>query len=216
MRILFCLLSVIYFLNHPLAIACTALNLDGSGESVAAVNIDFISGAKGAIVVNKRGLYKVAADLGGTGSLATWRSKWGSLAVTFIGREFAVGGINEAGLIVHMLQGGATYPDPNGLPGIYISQVPQFLLDTSATVAEAIQQLSEVRPWARSASAHYWLCDKNSNCAVIDYQNKKMVVYSGLDLPVNALTNTQYHAAVAKYFECLANDCSALQSSLDR
>ena len=88
------------------------------------------------MLINKRGVTKTVRR--GTPAL-TWTSKYGSITFNQYGREFAHGGMNEAGLVIELMWLQETqYPGPDDRFGLDCLQWVQYHLDTSATVAEVL------------------------------------------------------------------------------
>ena len=138
--------------------ACTALKFPMGSHFSTAVNMDWTLESVGTIMVNKRGYLKRDANLfddQGANHLE-WRSKYGSVSSTFFGREFPLGGVNEAGLIVHFLKGSANLPDMNSVTALTHMQLGQYLLDMAGSLDEAIQLIGQLRPTGRQGGGiHY-------------------------------------------------------------
>ncbi len=82
--------------------ACTTFCLFNGKDLIFGRNYDFPIGY-GHVVINKRGVFKSAmADAGE--QAAQWTSKYGSMTFNQFGRDNPMGGMNEAGLIVELMQ----------------------------------------------------------------------------------------------------------------
>jgi choloylglycine hydrolase len=166
---------------------CSSFFLSNPISSVFGTNCDYFVFTSGQVFVNKRNMVKTGLETGTTGKRAEWTSKFGSLTFNFVGYQMAWGGMNEAGLIISTMYLPETKtPVPDQRPPLNAGFWVQYQLDNYATVAEVIASDSCVRI---KTTDHYLVCDKNGNCAVIEFMDRKMVYHTGRDLPVNVLTN---------------------------
>lgn len=206
---LFCfIITNCFFLPLEIAQACTSVKLSSSSEFLSSTNVDFYTSLKRALFVNKRGVWKEASPLGTTGIQNRWFAKWGSVTNSIYGREFAMGGINETGLVVHMQQDFNVFPELDPLkPKLHIRQSVQYLLDTSSSIAEAVKNLNKVTLHKGAMSIHWWICEASGSCAVLEMKNQKLYVYKGNELPISALTNTAYDQSLKIYEKCLNDGC---------
>src|SRR6266480_31929 len=130
------------FLNQTFA--CTTFCLVGKGEVLFGRNYDWTIG-DAFVLVNKRGVAKTATIIDSDNG-AKWISKYGSVTFNQYGRENPTGGMNEAGLVVEQMWLDETeYPRDAALPTIDTQEWIQYLLDTSATAAEAVRNATHVR-----------------------------------------------------------------------
>jgi hypothetical protein len=86
-------------------------------------------------------------------------------------------------------------PKPDETPPLASGVWLQYILDTSATVEEALSNAAKVR--MSDTMDHYLLSDGSGAAAMIEFLDGKMVVHSGAGLPVSALTNSTYEESVA-------------------
>ena len=136
---LLCCIFIATFLPQA-SHACTTFCLDTHDELVVGQNFDWING-DALIIFNKRNVTKTAflPPSWAGGEPVSWTSKYGSVTVNFLGREFPFEGMNEAGLVVSAMDLGLTeYPAPDARPAITHLQWIQYQLDTAATVADVI------------------------------------------------------------------------------
>ena len=92
---------------------CTTFCLDHGDRPVFGRNYDWTV-EDGLVIINKRGVTKAST----LGRLA-WTSKYGSATFNQYGREFPIGGMNEAGLVVEsMVLLETEYPLSDTRPGI--------------------------------------------------------------------------------------------------
>jgi len=175
----------------PPAYACSTFVLEDGEDLVFGKNFDWFTGL-GMVVVNKRGVEKIAA-VPGEPNPATWASKYGSITFNQIGREYAFGGMNEAGLVVEQMWLEATeYPEPDSRPVVGELQWIQYQLDRFTSVAEVIASDSILRIRHGGATLHYLVCDREGNRATIEFIGGKMIAHTGGGLPASVLTNTTY------------------------
>ena len=195
------------------ALACTTFCLRGSGEVLFGRNYDFTIG-DALIFVNKRDLSKTATD-GDSRNPAKWVAKYGSVTFNQFGRENPTGGMNEMGLVVEQMWLDETeYPKDDAHPTLGTQEWMQYLLDTSATTAEAIKNAEGVRI-VSDVRVHYLISDKNGTAAAIEFVKGKMVVHAGDTLAVKTLTNDTYEKSIYyKRTTSVEKDTSA--GSLDR
>ena len=168
--------------------ACTtAIDLDPE-RPIVAYNYDFPIG-QGLVLINKRGVGKAS---GAGAGAATWRSRYGSVTFVQFGRDNPMTGMNEAGLVVsQMWLDAARYEEPDGRPPIGVLEWMQYLLDTAATVEEALDRAGEVRVQS-SVPLHYALVARDGRATVVEFLGGVRVVHRGDALPHAALANSTY------------------------
>ncbi len=178
------------------AFSCSTFVLRKGDTLLFGRNFDFFTGS-GAIMVNPRGLAKTALVFPGENA-ASWTAQHGSVTINQVGREFPMGGMNEAGLVVEMMwHFSAEYPQPDARPGMMELQWIQHLLDTCATVGEVAAAVETVRIMPMGSRLHFHMLDRAGGEAIVEFIAGQAKFYAGKDLPVAALTNQTYE-------ECLA------------
>jgi choloylglycine hydrolase len=186
---------------RPSAEACTNFAIVRGGKAVAVgKSYDFQAG-DGLLMVNKRGVAKQALLIPGTPATpARWTARYGSVTFNQYGREFPVGGINEKGLVVEVMWLNQTRHGKldRAKPTLNELQWVQHLLDTSASVKEAIQLARRLQVAKAYAPVHYMACDRSGSCATLEYLAGKLVTHSGKKLPFPVLTNSTYAASLAR------------------
>jgi penicillin V acylase-like amidase (Ntn superfamily) len=197
MRKLFAVLVLSVFtivLSPSFLRPCTTFCFKNNGEWIFGRNYDF--GIEyGLIVVNKRGVAKTALLGPGTvGQPAKWVSQYGSVTFNQFGREFPLGGMNEAGLVIELMWLTQTeYPNSDQRPTLRELQWIQYELDTSATVQDVIASDKAIRiEGNKSIPIHFLLCDRKGGVAAIEFLGGRMRAYTGKGLPVKVLTNDTY------------------------
>jgi len=143
------------------------------------------------LVVNKRNVSKTALiDPEDDGEPASWVSKYSSITFNFLGREFPITGMNEAGLVVDALTFYiAEYSMADSRPYVNGIQWVQYQLDNFGTVQEVIANDSQLRI-TFSSGAHplfYLVCERMGRCAVIEFIEGKMIYYTDENMPVKVL-----------------------------
>ena len=194
----FAIVTAVLFFSQLIpstADACTTFCLFNGKDLIFGRNYDFPIGY-GHVVINKRGVFKSAmADAGE--QAAQWTSKYGSLTFNQFGRDNPMGGMNEAGLIVELMQLDETqYPTPDSRPAVGCLEWIQYQLDNSATVQEVIRHANEVRIRSH-VGIHYLIADSKGEIASIEFLEGKLVYHRGDKMPVNALANSTYEESLA-------------------
>jgi choloylglycine hydrolase len=214
----FATVTAVQFFSHLIlstANACTTFCLFNGKDLIFGRNYDFPIGY-GHVVINKRGVFKSAmADAGE--QAAQWTAKYGSLTFNQFGRDNPMGGMNEAGLIVELMQLNATqYLAPDSRPALGCLEWIQYQLDNCATVNEAIKQAEKVRIRSH-VGIHYLIADSKGEIASVEFLDGKLLYHRGDKMPVKALTNSTYEESLA-YMKRFESNVSlpASMSSLDR
>jgi penicillin V acylase-like amidase (Ntn superfamily) len=146
----------------------------------------------GMLVVNQRSMARVAMAYD-SGGAAQWTARYGSVTFNQFGRDFPMGGINEAGLVVEVMWlDEALYPTPDHRSSIGDLQWIQYQLDNAATVAEVLASDAWLRIVETSAPLHFLVADASGAVATVEFLEGHLVAHSGADLPVPALTNSTY------------------------
>src|ERR1043165_2020340 len=188
------LLTLLCALVNP-SLACTTFCLKNRGEVLAGGNYDWTIG-DGMVFVNKRGVAK-QATVEESDHPARWVSKYGSVTFNQYGRENPTGGMNEMGLVVEVMWLDETeYPKEDALPTTGSQEWVQYLLDTSASVPEAIRNAQRVRITA-NVKIHYLVSDRAGRAATFEFLKGRLVVHTGARLPVKTLTNDTYDKSLS-------------------
>ena len=182
---------VLVLVSFPISpLGCTTFCLVGKGEVLFGRNYDWIIG-DGLVMINKRGVVKTATVVE-SNNVAKWVSKYGSVTFNQYGRENPAGGMNEAGLVVEQLWLDETeYPHADARPALGTQEWVQYLLDTSGTTSEAIRNGGAVRIES-DVKVHYLISDKAGNAATLEFIKGQLIVHTGANLPIPALTNNTY------------------------
>lgn len=174
---------------------CTSFVIDEGDVLIFATNLDFMFG-EGYVFVNNRGVVKQGYMASTSGRTARWTSKYGSVTFNLTGREFAWGGMNEAGLVIStMWLAASVLPEPDSRPPVNSGFWVQYQLDNFSTVEEVIQSDSLIR--LVQDPCHFLVCDASGACASIEFLDGRLVYYSGDTMPIKALTNIPYAEALS-------------------
>jgi len=194
----FALATTGLFANDRPPEGCTSLFLSvADGIRVFGSNLDY-QFFRGRLYVNTRGVAKRGWGTGTTGAVAAWTSTYGSLTFNLAGYQLAWAGMNEAGLVISTMALDSTSNQAaDARPPLESGFWLQYILDTCATVAEACQTNTKVR-MARTVD-HYLVADRSGQCAVIEFLNGRTVCHAGQNLPIRALTNSEYRKSVAAW-----------------
>jgi penicillin V acylase-like amidase (Ntn superfamily) len=133
----------------------------------------------------------------GEGSIE-WTSKYGSVIATLYGVA-TVEGMNDAGLVANTLYlAESDYGDAkaSGKPLISVGAWTQYVLDSYATVAEAVEALSQepfaivapTLPNGSKATGHLALADASGDSAIFEYIGGRLVIHHGKQYTV--MTNS--------------------------
>jgi penicillin V acylase-like amidase (Ntn superfamily) len=187
--------------------SCSTFMLEYKDEIFIGHSLDDSIDVPGLIVVNKRNTEKENVSweelwpepfwsrrIKQVSPRKYWRSKYGSITYNTNGKEFIDGGLNEAGLYVgemNLLE--TIYPHRDDLPKMYHHQWLQFLLDNFESVDQVITSLDEIVVGGH-CTWHFFVGDKKGQVAVIEFLEGQPVVYTGENLPLKLLCNTNYEA----------------------
>ncbi|WP_163337882.1 linear amide C-N hydrolase [Desulfopila sp. IMCC35008] len=190
---IFCFFLLIFDSN--LAPACTTFCLDITNRPVYGRNFDWRLG-DGCIFINKRGVVKttISYETDEVNNSLSWVSKYGSATFNLFGREFPMGGMNEAGLVVEsMMLDETQYPPKDSRPEIMASQWIQYQLDNFSKVEDVISSGSKMRIQAsKDSKLHFFICERSGICATIEFIEGELIYHTNERLPVKTLTNSTY------------------------
>ncbi len=189
------LCGLLFFIESNWSLACTTFCLDNENRPVYGRNLDWSLG-DGNIIINKRSVAKVAISdqPNDVDNRLSWVSKYGSATFNLFGREFPLGGMNEAGLVVESMRLDKTqYPPKDSRPEIMISQWIQYQLDNFSRVEDVIASDSKIRIQAsRDSKLHFLICERSGICATIEFIGGELIYHTNERMPVKTLTNSAY------------------------
>lgn len=196
------LLSCLLVTSPPVS-ACSTFATHGANGFIVGRNMDSALPVAGLVLINKRGIAKSSIPWGkfapsgaSTGALH-WVSKYGSVTMTAIGRDFPDGGMNEAGLVVEEMTLSQTV-FPAALRGSAMSQTQwiQYQLDNFATVREVLEHLDAVSQsgWGW----HFMIADASGECVSLEFIQGRAVAardgrISGCVLTNDTLSTSRDH-----------------------
>jgi penicillin V acylase-like amidase (Ntn superfamily) len=182
------LLLLLLALLPAAADACTTIAFTDRTRPILAYNFDFPIG-QAVVLINKKGLAKVSET---EGRPARWQVRYASITFNMFGRDSPMTGMNEAGLATsQMWLDEARYEAPDDRPTIGVAEWMQYVLDTSATVDEALRAVAKVRIQSR-IPLHYKLMDAQGNAAIVEFLDGRAEIRRGDGLPVAVLANDTY------------------------
>ncbi|MCX7286075.1 MAG: linear amide C-N hydrolase [Rhodobacterales bacterium] len=186
----------------PVAEACSrAVYFGEEGQTITGRTMDWaVSDVDTNLWLYPRGLERNS----NTATPLVWTSRYGSVATTIY--EGAVAdGMNEAGLAANML---ATEGDTR--PTLPISAWAQYVLDTYATTAEAVEGLRQqafrvvpiIAPTGEAGTVHLSISDASGDSAIFEFLDGKLVIHHGREFQI--MTNSPTYdqqLALAAYWK---------------
>lgn len=166
-------------------------------EVLLAKNHDSKSG-HGMLIQNLPGQKKTAYGFH-SGDRAHWMSIYGSVTYNQLGKEFPLGGMNEAGLVVeHLFLGTSEYPELE-VPSLTELEWIQYQLDNYGSVTEVLANLHglRIRPLE---TVHFMVADPCGNSAVIDFVGRDILV-SKKEGSFQVMTQTSAEIAFSHFTE---------------
>ncbi|STX55661.1 choloylglycine hydrolase [Legionella beliardensis] len=164
--------------------SCTTAFWNNNSEAkVVARSVDLFKPDLPKIIVYPRGTARHGDA--GDNSLE-WKSKYGNVVVSEFNSTAASDGINEHGLVAHLLYlTGSTYEERDKTrPAISNTLWAQYILDNYKTVNEVIAATDKFQIIATVVSNQKWplhlnIQDSSGDAAVIEFINGKKVIYHG-------------------------------------
>jgi choloylglycine hydrolase len=203
-------LSATALVQTPPADACTRFVYHGvDGEVMTARSMDYKVDTATNLWIFPRGMQR--SGEAGPYSLQ-WTSRYGSVIASAYDVS-TTDGMNEAGLVANVLWlAESQYPQPDpAKPGLSLAAWAQYVLDSFATVSEAVQAL-EKEPFAvvtdnapgedRLATLHLSMSDSSGDSAIIEYIGGKQVIHHSRSYQV--MTNSpifEEQLALNKYWQ---------------
>lgn len=177
------------------ALACTRTLYVGDDDMViTGRNMDWEEDMASNLWVFPAGLQRDGAA--GPKSIQ-WTSKYGSVTVSGYDAG-STDGMNEKGLVANLLYlDESDYGKPaGGRPFLSIAAWPQYVLDSFATVAEAVEALAKepfsllapTLPNGAAAALHLAISDSSGDSAIFEYVAGKLVIHHGKQYTV--MTNS--------------------------
>ncbi|MBI1859647.1 MAG: linear amide C-N hydrolase [Deltaproteobacteria bacterium] len=167
---------VVVLLASYRALACSSVMVPHSRTKVMGKNYDWFW-THGRVFVNRKNMTRRALVAPGL-KPHVWTARHASVTFNQIAEHFPMGGMNSAGVAMEILMGPADYPATSRKPAINELQFIQFILDTSATVKEAVERARTVEIIPMSGyHLHYHACDRTGQCVVFEYNGGKLAAH---------------------------------------
>lgn len=214
------ILIIIIFTALPsLLFPCTTFFISDSNTKIFGRNYDFQI-SNGLLIVNKKNIIKESPKDKNNNSIQ-WAAKYGSVTFNQFGKEYPMGGMNEAGLVIELMWiDGTEYPEPDSRPALNTLLWIQYQLDNASGVQDVIDSDSKVRISKTSVPIHYLIADRNGNTAAVEFVGGKMLYHLNKDLPFKVLANDFYENSIEylkRYKDFGGNEeLKENQSSLNR
>lgn len=179
----------------PLAACTRVVYLGANGDVMTARSMDWSVDVLTNLWIFPRGMRR--SGEAGPNSFA-WTSKYGSIIAS--GYDISTtDGMNEKGLVANALWlVESAYPQPQSdKPGLALSMWAQYVLDSFATVDEAVAALdknpfgvvtAQVPGQDRLATLHFSISDATGDSAIVEYLDGKQVIHHGRQFQV--MTNS--------------------------
>ncbi len=181
---------IVLFLSLPL-FACTSFVLNG-GSPYLAKNLDWEID-RGFLCYNLDGITKISIS----DPDFHWTAKYKSITNNQFGKEFPLGGMNEAGLVIEELSlFGQSYQCDTSKMLLNEFQWVQYQLDMNATVEDVVRSLERITITHDIMNLHYLITDKTGDIAVIECLEDGIAVHRGETLPYPVLSNNPYVKAM--------------------
>jgi predicted choloylglycine hydrolase len=111
--------------------------------------------------------------------------------VYFIG-HWVADGINEKGLAICAAANSEEYfwtEDYPDEPAVFLGYIPQIILDTCATVDEAIEKIRSVRVWFPNEGIHWLIADPSGKSVIVEFDQDRNMVVMDRNAPYELMTN---------------------------
>lgn len=171
---------------QPASACSRAVYFGKDGQTVTGRSMDWLEDMQTNLWIFPRGMNQD----GGMGEKGfKWISKYGSV-VASVYEAGTADGINEKGLVANLLfLVESEYPSGNGdkRPQMSISAWTQYMLDSFATVAEAVAEMRKeafrpvmvVAPNGAEGKIHLSISDTSGDSAIFEYLGGKLVIHHG-------------------------------------
>lgn len=165
------------------------------GQTVTGRSMDWLEDMQTNLWLFPRGMQR---DGGMPKGGLVWTSKYGSVAAS-VYEAGTADGMNEKGLVANLLFLVETeYPSGknDARPQLPISAWAQYMLDSFATVAEAVGEMRKeafrpvmvVAPNGKEGTVHLSISDASGDSAIFEYLDGKLIIHHGRQYQV--LTNS--------------------------
>lgn len=178
----------------PAVLACSTMALGPAGSRVIAYSYDTSASGAGYLFVNPQGGIRTSIM---EDSTANWHTDHGSITFNQMGFGMPTAGMNTKGLFVSLMwNDAAAFPAAKSTDILNELELIQLLLDRAASVEEAVTLAREASVQAM-VPIHYFVADATGATAALTPTRDGMTVHLGRDMPVPALTNSNYDDLLA-------------------
>ncbi len=189
-KTIFTIILLITF-NITQIFACTSFVLSGQYPFLAK-NLDWEIG-RGYLFFNLDGINKTSIS----DTSLKWTSTYKSITNNQFGKEFPLGGMNEAGLVIEeMSLFGQAYTVDINKQLLNEFQWVQYQLDLSASVSDVIKSFEKITITHAIMNLHYMVADKFGDVAIIECLENGVNILHDDELPHKALSNNKYEEAL--------------------
>lgn len=167
------------------ALACTrAVYFGKEGQTVTGRTMDWLEDVQSNLWVFPRGMAR-GGDMGKES--LKWTSTYGSVIASAY-ESGTSDGMNEKGLVANMLYlAESEYPPEDKRPTLVTGAVVQYLLDSFATVEEAVAAMRReafrvvtiAAPNGAKGTVHFSISDSSGDSAIFEYIKGKLVIHHG-------------------------------------
>lgn len=179
----------------PAVLACSTMALGPAGSRVIAYSYDTSSTGAGYLFVNPQGGTRTSIM---EDSTANWHTDHGSITFNQMGFGMPTAGMNTEGLFVSLMwNDAAAFPAAENTDILNELELIQLLLDRAASVDEAVR-LAQGASVKAMVPIHYFVADPTGATAALTPTRDGMTVHLGHDMPVPALTNSNYDDLLAR------------------
>jgi choloylglycine hydrolase len=185
-RVLVC--SVAATLASTPASACSRVFWNDNDQAkVVARTVDLYRSDEAQIAAFPRGMER--SGIPGRSDGLAWKAKYGSIAVTAFGTATS-DGMNEKGLSANLLYlDHTTYEQRDQRPALSNLLWAQWVLDSFATVDEALAGMAKVQIVSSSVADREWplhlsIADASGDSAIIEFVDGKAVIHHGKQFTV--------------------------------
>lgn len=178
--------------------ACRSAAFEEGAQRFVVKSFDFdVSG--GDFYINLRDESRTALLVDKQHKPLVWKSKLSSVAFSQIGPGFPFGGMNEAGLTVEALWLTETQASkPSTKLAVNESQFIQYLLDMASNIRDVESIAKTIQIEKAFAPIHYFVCDKNRDCGVIQVTDKGPRFKKIADKDEQVIENVDYAKMVSE------------------
>jgi hypothetical protein len=108
--------------------------------------------------------------------------------------HWAVDGVNERGLSINSATNGEEYdwrePYPQQQAAVFSGHLARIVMDSCATVDEALQLIGSVRVWFPNEGLHWLIADASGRAVVVEFDGNRRMVVLDRPGPYELMTNT--------------------------